>query len=87
MGSKRQVDGLAEQIIEVSSDKSTGEKQSKYMSGFTAVTKVPVFGERTVPVEGRRWLILSLIVRILSLKKLIKSLLLRAIGIHGSVEL
>ena len=54
MGFKRQVNGLDEQIIEVSSGKSTGKKQFKYMSGFTAVSKVPVFRDKSAPVEGRR---------------------------------
>ena len=48
-----------------------------------AVSKVPVFEEKVGPVEGRRRWILSVIVRILSLKKLMKSSLLRAIEIHG----
>ena len=42
---------LAEQIIKFSSGK---EKNSPNMSGFTAVSKVPVFGDKSVPVEGRR---------------------------------
>ena len=60
---------------------------SRYIFGFTTVSDVSVIEEKLVPVEGRRRLILSLIVRILSLKKHMKSLLLRAIGIHGSIEL
>ena len=40
-----------------------------------------------VPIEGRRWSILFLIVRILLLKKVIKILLFRDRGILGSVEL
>ena len=41
-GSKRQVDGLDGEIIEVSWRWSIGEILSKYISGFTAVSKVPV---------------------------------------------
>ena len=53
-GSKRQVDGLDGEIIEVSWRWSIGEILSKYISGFTAVSNVPVFVDESVPVEGRR---------------------------------
>lgn len=39
---------------------STGEKQSKYLSGLTAVSMVPEFDDRSVSIEGMRWLIWSL---------------------------
>ena len=54
MGSKRQVDGLDEEIVEVSLERSIGEKQSRYISGFTAVSKVPVFEDKSEPAEGSR---------------------------------
>ena len=46
--------GLDEEIAEVIWGRSIGEKQFKYISGFTAVSMVPVFGDKSVPVEGRR---------------------------------
>ena len=54
MGSKRLVDGLVEETIEVSWQRSIGETLSKYMSCFTAVSKVPVFEDKLVLGEGRR---------------------------------
>lgn len=87
IGSKRQVDGLDEEIVEVSSERSIGAKQSKYISGFTVNSKFPVFEDRSRLIEGKRELILFLIFTILSLKKLMKSLLLRSAGIHGTIEL
>ena len=49
MGSKRQVDSLDEEIIEVSWRRSIGEKLSKYISGFTFVSRVPAFEDKSVP--------------------------------------
>ena len=43
MGSKRLVDGLVEETIEVSWQSLIGEKLSKYISGFEAVFNVPMF--------------------------------------------
>ena len=51
------------------------------MVGFSAVSEISILGRVLVPIEGRRWLILFLIVRILSLKKVIKILLFRDRGI------
>ena len=51
---RRQVDDSDEEIVEVRSGKSTGEKQSKYISAFTAVSMVPAFEDKSVPVEDRR---------------------------------
>ena len=58
-----------------------GEKLSKYMVGFSAVPEISVLDGVLVPTEGRRWLILFVIVRILSLMKIIKTLLFRDRGI------
>ena len=63
------------------------EKLSKKLVGFSAVSEISVVDRVLVPIEGRRWSILFLIVRILSLKKVIKILLFRDRGILGSVEL
>ena len=57
------------------------------MVGFSAVSEISDVDRVLVPIEGRRWSILFLIVRILSLKKVIKILLFRDRGILGSVEL
>ena len=54
IGSRRQVDDLDEEISEVSLWRSIGEKQFKYISGCTAVSKVPKFEDKLVPVDGRR---------------------------------
>lgn len=54
MGCKRQVHGLDEVIGEVSLVRLNGEKQSEYISSFTAFSKSPVFEDKSVPVEGRR---------------------------------
>ena len=54
MGSKRQVDGLDEEIVEVSLERSIGEKQSRYTLGFMAVSMVPMLEDKSVLVEGSR---------------------------------
>ena len=54
MGSKRQVDGLDEEIIEVSLKRQIGEKLFQFLLGFMAVYKVPGFEDKLVPFEGRR---------------------------------
>ena len=54
MGSKSRVDNLDEEIMEVCCQRSLGGKLSKYILGFMAVSKVPVFEDKSVPVEGRR---------------------------------
>ena len=54
MESRRQVDGLDEEIIEISWLKLIGEKMSWYISGFTTVSDVSVIEEYSVPVKGRR---------------------------------
>lgn len=46
----------------------------------------PVFEDKSLLVEGWRWWIWSLMVSILSFKKLIKSLLQMSTGKHGSIE-
>ena len=60
MGSKRQVDGLDEEIIKISSQWLIEEKLSKYISGFTTVSNVSVIEDNLVLVEGRSRRILSL---------------------------
>lgn len=57
------------------------------MLGFKAVSNVPRPTDILELFEGRRRCILSLIVIILSLKRLIKSLLLTVIGMLDSIEL
>ena len=84
MGSNRHVDGLALLMVEVSLERFTGEKQSRVRSGPGEVIEA----EET-PTASGSWalLISSLILIILQLKKLIKSSLLRAAGMHRSTEL
>ena len=53
MGSRRQVEGLDDEIVEISSGRLTGEKQSKFMSGFMAASRVLEFVVKSVPAEGR----------------------------------
>lgn len=72
LGSRRQVDDLEEEIVVVNCGKSMGEKQFEYISPFTAIFEVFKLGNKSMPVEGMRWKILSLLNVILSLKKLIK---------------
>ncbi len=50
----RQADGFHAEIVEVSCERSTGEKQSKYVSGFTATSKIPVLESESISVEGMR---------------------------------
>ncbi len=50
MGSKKQVDGLDEEIV--SWWRLMEEKQSKYISGLTPLSKVPVFEDKLVPVDS-----------------------------------
>jgi len=65
MGSKRQVDGLEIETVEGSWSSLMGEKPSKYTPGHTAVSKATPLKDRLALVEGKRLLILPLIVRIL----------------------
>ena len=53
IGSKRQVDGFDEVIIEVNSVRLTGEKQSK-VSGLTAMSRYSVLEDESEFIEGRR---------------------------------
>lgn len=62
-------------------------RQYKYIYGFTAVSKVILFKGKSVSAEGKSWQILSLIIVILSLKKIRKSLILKEGGKKGSTEL
>ncbi len=64
-----------------------GEKQLKYTSPCTATFGVSKLGNKSLPVEGIRWKIFSLINVILSLKKLRKWLLLSDKGIHVMFQL
>ena len=62
MESNRHVDGLALLMVEVSSERSTGEKQSRVRSGLEEVTEAI---ETPTAVGGWVWLISSLILIIL----------------------
>ena len=53
------------------------EKLFKLLVRFSAISEISILDRVLVTTEERRWLILFLIVRILSLKKIIKILLFR----------
>ncbi len=44
------MDGFHVEIVEVGLERSMGEKQSKYASGFEATSKVPVLENESVSV-------------------------------------
>ena len=75
IGSKRQVDGLDVETVEISSERCIGVKDSKYPSGLMAGSKATVLDGILVIFVGRARLIFSLIRTILSVKKLMKLLL------------
>ena len=53
IGSKIQVDGLEETIAVVSSERSTGQKSSKYKSGSKDTSKAAVLDDTLVMIVGR----------------------------------
>jgi len=87
IGSKIHVDGLEERIIEFNCSRFMAEKHSNWLSSVILELTFPGAVDNTILVKGKKSLILFLRVTILSLKKHIKSLLLSAMGIEGSVEL
>ena len=52
MASKRPIDGLEEEIIDVSWQRMMGKKLSKYISSYTVVSNVPVFEEKLMKGGG-----------------------------------
>ena len=44
-----------EVIVEVSWQRLMEKNLSKYISDFTAISKGPIFGNKSVPVKERRW--------------------------------
>jgi len=78
---------LEVETVKYSWSRLMGEKPFRYTSGHTAVSKATPLGDRSALVEGMTSSILPLIVRNFLLKKFMKSLLLRSMGILGSTEL
>ena len=74
---KRQIDGLDEEIVQ---ECRWERSYLKYILGFTAVSKVTVFEDNSALVDE------SSLVSFFNDKILIKSSLLRAIVLHGSIE-
>ena len=52
IGSRRQVDGLDEEIVEINCGRSMSEKQSRHTSGSVATSKVSVLGNKLLSVGG-----------------------------------
>jgi len=59
-GFKIQVDGLEETIAVGSSERSTGQKPSKYKSGYKDTSKAAAIDDTSVIIVGRIPLIFSL---------------------------
>ena len=77
IGSKIQVDGLEETIAIVSSERSTGQKLSKYKSGSKDNSEATVLDDTLVIIVGSIPLLFSLIETISLENKLMQSSLLR----------